>query len=98
MYNFGRTLPGPVLTNKRGGYSAHNYKMALDFCFTQKDKLLTWDDIHSDSLLSRKWWKVIDYFEEQGWESGWRWSSFEPGHVENLLGSTIGELYNSITI
>ena len=30
-------------------------------------------------------------FEKDGWDSGWRWYNFQPGHVENLLGKTIIE-------
>ncbi len=36
--------------------------------------------------------KVVFMFEEEGWETGWRWTSFEPYHVQNLMGNTMTDL------
>jgi peptidoglycan L-alanyl-D-glutamate endopeptidase CwlK len=32
LYAKGRTAPGGVVTNARGGYSPHNFAVAVDFC------------------------------------------------------------------
>ena len=93
MYRFGRTIPGKILTTHRGGYSAHNYGFALDFCLLFNKELLSWEDVYPRDYWRNKWLKVVRYFEEEGWESGWRWPSFEPGHVQNLSGNTLTELY-----
>jgi peptidoglycan L-alanyl-D-glutamate endopeptidase CwlK len=93
MFRFGRTIPGKILTTRRGGYSAHNYGCALDFCLLFNKELLSWEDVYPRDYWRNKWLKVVRYFEEEGWESGWRWPSFEPGHVENLLGNTLTSLY-----
>jgi peptidoglycan L-alanyl-D-glutamate endopeptidase CwlK len=92
LYRIGRDISGQILTVRKGGHSAHNYGMALDFCLLQDSYMMTWEDCCNRSYWKKKWWRAVDYFEEEGWESGWRWSSFEPGHVENLLGKSIGEL------
>jgi peptidoglycan L-alanyl-D-glutamate endopeptidase CwlK len=93
MFRFGRTVPGNILTTSRGGYSAHNYGMALDFCLLFDKELMSWEDVYPRDYWRNKWLRVVRYFEEEGWEAGWRWPSFEPGHVQNLMGSTIHELY-----
>jgi peptidoglycan LD-endopeptidase CwlK len=94
LFKYGRTLPGPIMTCRRGGYSAHNFGLALDFCLTTKDKLLVWEDVYEDPKWRKKWFRIVELFELEGWESGWRWPSFEPSHVQNLLGHTIGDLHN----
>lgn len=95
LYRFGRTLPGDIMTTKRGGYSPHNYGLALDFCLIFGDKFLSWYDIENNEYWRTKWVKSIKMFEAEGWSSGWRWPAFSPGHVENLMGFDIGELYRS---
>ena len=36
LYEQGRTLPGPVVTNAQAGESPHNFAMAFDVCFDGK--------------------------------------------------------------
>lgn len=93
LYRMSRSIPGPIQTTKRAGYSAHNYGLALDFCLLFNDQLMSWEDCYPRDYWRNKWLKVVRYFEEEGWESGWRWPSFEPGHVQNLLGYTVLDLY-----
>lgn len=93
MYRYGRTIPGYIQTTHRGGYSAHNYGLALDFCLLFDKELMSWEDVYPRDYWRNKWLKVVRYFEEEGWTSAWRMPSFEPGHVENLLGNTILNLY-----
>jgi len=42
LYAHGRTKPGAIKTNARGGESFHNYGVAVDFAIFLDDKL-TWD-------------------------------------------------------
>lgn len=93
LYRFGRTLPGDIMTTKRGGYSPHNYGLALDFCFIARGKMMGWEDIHKIPYQRARWIKAIGKFEADGWETGFRWPRFEPGHVQKMLGYTVGELY-----
>lgn len=89
LFRHGRTIPGNVITTHRAGFSAHNYGLALDFCLLFDTELLSWEDVYPRKYWRLKWLRVSQYFEEEGWESGWRWQSFEPGHVQNLMGKTI---------
>ena len=98
LFRYGRTIPGRIVTTKRGGYSAHNYGLALDFCLLFNTELMSWEDVYPREYWRNKWLKVVRYFEEEGWESGWRWPSFEPGHVQNLLDNTLTSLYEQADI
>jgi peptidoglycan L-alanyl-D-glutamate endopeptidase CwlK len=44
LYAQGRTAPGHIVTNARGGYSFHNYRLAFDFCPIVNGKP-QWNDI-----------------------------------------------------
>lgn len=98
LFRYGRTIPGRILTTRRAGYSAHNYGLALDFCLLFNTEMLSWEDVYAREYWRNKWLKVVRYFEEEGWESGWRWPSFEPGHVQNLLNNTLTDLYEQASI
>jgi peptidoglycan L-alanyl-D-glutamate endopeptidase CwlK len=93
MYRFGRTLPGDILTTKRGGFSPHNYGLAFDFCFITGGKMVGWDVVHSIPYQRARWIRTIGRFQAEGWESGFRWPSFEPGHMQKMLGYSIGDLH-----
>lgn len=93
LFRCGRTIPGQIQTTHRGGFSAHNYGLALDFCLLFNKELLSWEECYPRSYWRNKWLKVVRYFEEEGWVSKWRGIDFEPGHVENLLENTILGLY-----
>lgn len=93
LFRYGRTIPGPIQTTRRAGFSAHNYGLALDFCLLFNTELLSWEDVYPRDYWRNKWLKAVRFFEEEGWEAGWRWPSFEPGHVENLMGNKLADLY-----
>lgn len=93
LFRHGRSIPGPVLTRNRPGFSPHNYGLALDFCLTLGQDLIGWDQIFHRNKLRAMWFQVIKMFEAEGWDSKWRGSAFEPGHVENLLGKPIRHYY-----
>lgn len=92
LYRYSRSIPGQVITTTRAGYSAHNYGLALDFClYNDGGVILDWDMCSTTRYWRWAWLKVLKIFEDDGWESGWRWQSFEPGHVQNLMGKSIVE-------
>lgn len=93
LFRFGRTIPGSIQTLHRSGFSAHNYGLALDFCLLYGNSLLSWEDVYPRDYWRNKWLRVVRYFEEEGWEAGWRWPSFEPGHVQNLMDNKMMDLY-----
>ena len=45
LYTHGRTKPGPIVTNARGGQSAHNYGLAFDGVPMVHGKPM-WDESH----------------------------------------------------
>ena len=95
IYKYGRTVQGKILTTNRPGYSAHNYGLALDFCFYYDGRMQTFSSAEKVTYWRWMWIKVVKRFEEIGWTSGFRWEyNYEPGHVENLLDKTIGQWYN----
>lgn len=93
LFRYSRTAPGQSITMRRGGFSAHNYGLALDFCLIRYKRIVGWEDIYEIDYWRHKWFRAVKFFEEEGWEAGWRWPSFEPGHVQNLLGQSITDLY-----
>ena len=94
IYRYGRNAPGSIITTNRPGYSAHNHKLALDFCFYYDSKMKTWADVQESDYWKWMWIKTIKKWEAEGWETGFRWEyNWEPGHVQNLLGKTLGEWY-----
>ena len=92
LHRFGRDIPGKIVTKNKQGYSAHNYGLALDFCLTFGNTLMTWEDVYERWYWRQRWLKVVFMFEEEGWEAGWRWTNFDPYHVQNLLGNTMFDL------
>jgi peptidoglycan L-alanyl-D-glutamate endopeptidase CwlK len=92
LHRFGRDIPGKIVTKNKEGYSAHNYGLALDFCLAFDKTLLTWEDVYDRWYWRQRWLKVVFMFEEEGWEAGWRWTNFDPYHVQNLLGNTMFDL------
>jgi hypothetical protein len=93
LFRFGRSIPGQVQTTRRAGYSAHNYGLALDFCLLFSQDLMSWEDCYPRKYWRQKWLRAVRYFEEEGWTAKWRGNDFEPGHVENLMGNTVIDLY-----
>jgi peptidoglycan LD-endopeptidase CwlK len=100
LYSKGRTTPGPIVTNARGGSSYHNYGLAIDFAIlVDKDgngtyDELSWDikkDIDKDGVAD--WLEVVKIFEAAGWEWGGKWSSIKDyPHVQKTFGHTWKEL------
>lgn len=84
LYAIGRTKPGKVVTNARGGESYHNYGLAADFCLIVDGKV-SW-------AVDKNWAAVIAIFESYGWESGHRWKFKDSPHVQKTFGKTIAQL------
>ena len=73
LYARGRTEPGPRVTNARGGYSNHNFGIAMDFGVFRGKVYL--DD--SDPKLARKvHLACAELAEEFGLSAGAYWESF----------------------
>ena len=88
LYAQGRTKAGAVVTNAKGGYSAHQYRRAVDFAIAVNGKL-SWE-LHHISAAG-------ELAELHGLEWAGRWKSFkEYCHVQDLGGLTIEQLRDSV--
>ena len=94
LYAQGRTKPGKIVTNAKGGQSIHNYGLAVDFALLiDRDKNGTFEEISwSLSLDMDKdgifdWNEVVAAFEFYGFSWGGKWRTFKDyPHFEFTLG------------
>lgn len=94
LYAKGRTAPGNIVTNAKGGSSYHNYGLAIDFAILiDKDGNGTYDELSWDIKKDNDkdgvadWLEVVKVFEAAGWEWGGRWSSLKDyPHVQKTFG------------
>lgn len=71
LYATGRTKPGKVVTNCKGGQSPHNYKEAFDFAPLEKNGSINWN-----TVLNPKWKQCGKIAQSIGLEWGGAWKSF----------------------
>lgn len=85
LYAQGRTAPGRIVTNARGGDSFHNYRCAFDFVPVVHGKAV-WNDAN----LFKRCGSIA---EQVGLEWAGRWKSFkETAHCQFTGGLTLGDL------
>ncbi|MBY0023737.1 peptidoglycan L-alanyl-D-glutamate endopeptidase CwlK [Paenibacillus jamilae] len=89
LYAQGRTKPGQIVTNARGGYSYHNFGVAIDFALLLPDgKNVSWDmrrDGDGDGIAD--WDEVVAEAKRIGWNWGGDWRSFKDyPHFEMTFG------------
>nr|WP_229522521.1 M15 family metallopeptidase [Paenibacillus monticola] len=95
LYAQGRTKPGSIVTNARGGESYHNYGLAVDFALLLPDgKSVSWDmnrDGNRDHTAD--WQEVVCQGKALGLEWGGDWTSFKDySHFQLTFGLTITQL------
>jgi peptidoglycan L-alanyl-D-glutamate endopeptidase CwlK len=73
LYAQGRTTPGKIVTEVRGGWSAHNFGYALDAA-PDDPTFPTWHPDWND--LDPRWQKVLDLATTCGLAEGARWRTF----------------------
>lgn len=100
LYAQGRSKPGRVVTNSKGGFSWHNYGLAIDIVLlVDKDRngsfeTASWDDkIDFDGDGRRDWSEVVNIFKQYGWEWGGDWRFRDAPHFQKTMGQTIRSLY-----
>lgn len=93
LYAQGRTKPGKIVTNARGGQSWHNYRCALDVVPLRNGKCV-WDS--SDPV----WKQVGAIGESLGLEWAGRWSGRlrESAHFQYTAGLTLADLQSGKVI
>ena len=92
LYAIGRTKPGRIITNAKGGQSMHNYGLAFDIVILlDKDGDGKFETASYD--LDKHWMAVTNYFKSKGWECGGDWKSFKDyPHFQKTFGLTIADL------
>ncbi|AIQ45631.1 hypothetical protein R70723_06790 [Paenibacillus sp. FSL R7-0273] len=95
LYAQGRTKPGSIVTNARGGYSYHNYGLAVDFALLLPDGSgASWDmkrDGDKDGIAD--WQEVVQQAKALGFEWGGDWTSFKDyPHFQITFGLSITKL------
>jgi RHS repeat-associated protein len=84
LYAQGRTTPGSKVTNAKGGYSNHNFGLAIDVAPAENGKI-NWESKNYD-LIGR-------IGEKRGLEWGGRWKTIlDKPHFQNLFGKSLSEL------
>lgn len=79
LYAQGRTKPGAIVTNAKGGESLHNYGVAADIVFVRNGRP-SWAENHPWATLGKEG-------EKLGFEWGGRWISFQDRPHFQLTGS-----------
>ena len=71
LYAQGRTKPGGIVTNARGGQSLHNYGLAVDVVPVNSSGQPNWN------ASEATWQKIGAAGKQQGMEWGGNWTSFQ---------------------
>ncbi|MFE4711208.1 M15 family metallopeptidase [Paenibacillus sp. NPDC056722] len=95
LYAQGRSKPGNIVTNARGGFSYHNYGLAIDFALLLPDgKGISWDmkrDGNGNKIAD--WQEVVQEAKQLGFEWGGDWTSFKDySHLQIAYGLSIDQL------
>lgn len=95
LYAQGRMKPGSIVTNARGGYSYHNYGLAVDFALLLPNGIsVSWDmNRDDDSDKVSDWQEVVKEAKALGFESGGDWTTFKDyPHLQMTFGLTLAAL------
>ncbi|GGF72738.1 hypothetical protein GCM10010912_17440 [Paenibacillus albidus] len=95
LYAQGRTKPGKIVTNAKGGTSYHNYGLAIDFALLLPDgKSVSWDlkrDGDSDKVAD--WTEVVQEAKALGFKWGGDFVSIKDApHFQITFGLKISQL------
>lgn len=94
LYAQGRTKPGGIVTNARGGLSYHNYGLAIDFAFIVDGKLSYNMKSDLDKDGKADWMEVVELFKQFGWEWGGEWKSLKDyPHFQKTFGHPVRDLF-----
>lgn len=94
LYRKGRSDPGSIVTNAKGGESFHNYGLAIDFALRTKDGDVIWDmDYDGNGNGRADWMEVVSIAKRLGFTWGGDWASFpDYPHLQMDFGLSIREL------
>jgi peptidoglycan LD-endopeptidase CwlK len=95
LYAQGRTAPGKIVTNAKGGTSYHNYGLAFDFAISNSNgTVVYWDtSIDTNKDGAKDWYQVGAIGQQLGLEWGGSWTGFKDiPHFQLTFGLSIKDL------
>jgi peptidoglycan L-alanyl-D-glutamate endopeptidase CwlK len=99
LYAQGRTKPGKVVTNAKGGQSYHNYGLAVDIVLIRdmdgngSFETASWDTkLDADGDGQSDWMEAVAILKRHGWEWGGDWKFSDTPHFQKTFGKNIREL------
>ena len=95
IYAQGRTRKGPIVTTVKGGFSLHNYGLAVDIVLLKRDgKEVSWErnkDFDGDGIAD--FMEVAKIFKSKGISWGGDWNNFKDyPHFQYETGFSMNEL------
>jgi len=104
LYAQGRTKPGKIVTNAKGGSSFHNYGLAIDFAIlTDTDGNGTYNDLSWDIKRDNDkdgvadWLEVVKIFEAAGWTWGGKWATLKDyPHLQKTFDYAWQQLFEKV--
>ncbi len=87
LYAQGRTAPGNIVTNARGGWSWHNWRRAFDIAIHDFP-----GDTTPDNVYDGPWAKVGAIGESLGLEWGGRWKHPDLPHFQLTKGMMLTQM------
>ncbi|WP_405173801.1 M15 family metallopeptidase [Paenibacillus sp. FSL H8-0260] len=95
LYAQGRTKPGSIVTNAKGGYSYHNFGLAVDFALLLPNgSSVSWDmRLDGNNNQIADWQEVVKEAKALGFEWGGDWTTFKDyPHLQITFGLTLAAL------
>jgi len=77
LYSQGRTKPGKIITNAKGGQSSHNIRRAVDFCILKGKK--------ASYTCTGDYYSVGNVATKMGLEWGGNWKFKDLCHIQDLF-------------
>lgn len=99
LYAIGRSKQGKIVTNARGGFSFHNYGLAVDIVLLLDKnndgvfESVSWDrKADYDKDQKSDWLEVVNIFKQYGWTWGGDWKFVDAPHFEKTFGYSVRQL------
>ncbi|RYI32031.1 M15 family peptidase [Bacillus infantis] len=95
LYAQGRTKPGSIVTNAKGGYSFHNFGLAFDFAIVNSSGTTVYWNTNVDTNKdgAKDWHQVGKMGQQIGLEWGGAWTSFlDMPHFQYTFGLSLSQL------
>lgn len=95
LYQQGRSNSGSVVTHAKGGYSYHNYGLAIDFALRTKTGNVIWDlEFDGNRNGESDWMEVVAIAKQRGfsWGGDWEGNFKDYPHLQMDFGYSIQAL------